>query len=161
MSTYKNNNVYICNLDQDIVKYNKQFKHSIIPNNFNLSVPINPTQTRYDSKIYPRFNSNINIPETVSLNCNLEPTKCTYYKNNIDTETTLHNSDIRNNHCKYNSYIPSIESDLYKLNIPYEKQKGVHDLLFRIPNFSSSCSVPDTETNPFLNFTREQRNKIN
>ena len=160
MKTF-NNNVYICNLDKEISRYNKQFRHTIIPCNFNLSVPLNPpAPSKYDGNIYKRCDVDATVPRPISLNCNGEPTKCSWFNDNVNTETELHNTHIRNNHCTYNSYIPSKESDLYKLNIPYEKQSGKHDLLFNIPNFSSSCTVPYTESNPFNNFTREDRNKF-
>ena len=68
--------------------------------------------------------------------------------------------ETKNNKCDYNNYRPSMESDMYKLNVPYYKQKGEHELLFQIPHFSSSCTAPTESLNPFNNFTREERNKF-
>jgi hypothetical protein len=156
MTGFRSNNVLICNLEDDVRKFNKQFQHTVEASNLNLSLSFAPHSLKYDEEIYKRESSK---SKTVNIESN-EPTKASVYNENIDKETTLKNQIIKNNECNYNTYVPSMDSDLYKLNVAYHKQKGNHDLLFEIPNFSSSCTVPTTSArmNPFNNFTREQRN---
>jgi hypothetical protein len=153
-----NNNIYYCYINDDVEKFNKQFQHSIVPSNTALSVNEIPTKaTKYDDEQYTRGNGNI-TPLKDSYNKNTRPA---VYSSNINKESMLHNTVVKNNNCNYNGYTPSTQSDLYTLNVPYHKQHQQHDLLFKIPHFSSSCTPPIVNNlNAFNNFTRELRNKI-
>jgi hypothetical protein len=152
-----NNNIYYCHINDDVEKFNKQFQHSILPCSTTLSVNEIPKSTKYDDEQYSRGNGNI-TPLKDSINVNTKPLN---YCNNINKETILQCSVVKNNNCNYNAYIPSTQSDLYTLNVPYQKQHNKHDLLFTIPNFSSSCTPPVVNNlNAFNNFTREMRNQI-
>ena len=156
MSDIRSNKIFICNIDSDVNKYNKQFQHSILPSNTSMSINTRPESTKYDERVFKR---ECQTEPYVFMENNLN-TKPALYNESIHTETTLRNTVAKNNECNYNSYVPSTESDLYKLNVPYEKQYGKHDLLFEIPHFSSSCTAPVASAQAFNNFTREQRNIV-
>lgn len=156
MSDMRSNKIYICNIDNDVNKFNKQFQHSILPSNTSMSMSTRSESTKYDDRVFKR---ECQAEPYVFMENNLN-TKPALYNKNIHTETTLRNTVDKNNECNYNNYIPSTESDLYKLNVPYENQHGKHDLLFEIPHFSSSCTAPVINAQAFHNFTREQRNIV-
>lgn len=158
MTDFRSNNVLICNLEEDVRKFNKQFQHVVEPQGLNLSLSFSPESVKYDENTYQRGRGNI---KEYKVETN-EPTRASRFNDNIDQETTLKHQVMSVTDCNNNLYIPNTNSDMYRLNVPYHKQKGNHDLLFEIPNFSSSCSVPLTNgsLNPFNNFTREQRNQF-
>lgn len=152
-----NNNIYFCNIHEDVERFNKQFQHSILPSNTFLSINNIPTSTRNDNTVYNRSNETIK-PLKDTINVNTRPLN---YCNNINQETILHCSVIKNNNCNYNNYIPSTNSDLYTLNVPYQREHNKHDLLFNIPKYSSSCTPPVVNNlEAFNNHTRELRNKL-
>jgi hypothetical protein len=155
--SFINNNVYICNLDQEIIKHNKFFQHNIVPVNVGLSVGEFPRDTRFNETIYSREHE---IIPSLPLD-NSPLTRATLYNKNVDKESHLHNTVIKNNNSNVNSYIPSNKSDLYTLNVPYHKQSGKHDLLFQIPQFSNSCTAPVyVSSSPFNSSTRLERENI-
>lgn len=158
MSFINDNNVYLCNLDQDIIKHTKFFQYNIMPSDFSLSVNSNPTETRNNERVYNRNNEHITRPSN-----DYEPlTRATYFNNHVDKETILHNTVVKNNNPKVNSYIPNNNSDLYMLNVPSYKQKGRHELLFKTPIFSHSSTAPVQITQkPFLTSTRLERETTN
>jgi hypothetical protein len=155
MSYPKSNNIYICNLDRDVKRFDKQFHHSVTPSNMDMSISEVPTQTKYDNHIYTRGADIVNEVKNVDIN-----TSASQYAKNIRQETVLQSRILKNNDCNFNSYVPSKKSDLYTLNTSIKKEKGPHDLLFQIPNFSCSSTPPIITGNVFNNFTREERNSL-
>jgi hypothetical protein len=154
---FKSNNVYICHLEKDVKRFNKQFHHTVTPSNYNMSISEVPDNTKYSTVNYKRGVDTLEKRVPTSYNNN---TLATMYAESIDNETNLYNADVKNNADNFNSYVPNMNGDLYSLNTPYQKRSGPHDLLFDIPKFSSSCTPPVNDILPFNNFTREQRNNI-
>lgn len=152
------NNVYICNLDEEIIKHNKFFQHNIVPVDLGLSVSNFPSDTRFNEHVYNR--SHGNIPSMPVDNSPL--TRATLYNKNINKESHLHNTVIKNNNPNVNAYKPGLQSDMYTLNVPCNKHSGKHELLFEIPHFSNSCTPPVyISSRPFNSSTRLEREKNN
>jgi len=85
------------------------------------------------------------------------------YAQNIDTETMLRNQFYALQNASQSVYVPSSNSDLYKVNVPNGSQmeKTPYDLLFAQPTFDSAANnrwKPDNEigVDRFNNSTRTQ-----
>lgn len=64
------------------------------------------------------------------------------YAQNIDTETMLRNQFYALQNASQAAYVPSSNSDLYKVNVPNGSQmeKTPYDLLFAKPSFDSAAN---------------------
>lgn len=83
------------------------------------------------------------------------------YVNNIETEHKLRNQHFAlQRNCIQSTYIPSPESDLYKVQVDYKPSKQEHPLLFRKIRFEPKIhpNVENTEigNKQFFNHTRTQ-----
>ena len=155
MSNIGSNTVYICNIQDDVNKFNKQFEYNVVPSDYDMSVSFNSVPMKYDDTVYKRGGSVDQSKHVINVSTK---TKSVEYNNNINVETNLRNVKLTNNDTNLNNYLAKPDSNMYKLNVPYEQKKGKHDLLFEIPNFSNSAAPPVKDKFAFRNFTREQRN---
>ena len=86
------------------------------------------------------------------------------FLNNVDTESTLRNQFFGLQKSDQSVYIPSTNSDLYKVTVVSTPSEQTHPLLFERPVFSNSNAVCDSAigNDMFHNYTRTQlRNTIN
>ena len=154
MFKMRSNKIYICNIDSEAAKYQKQFELTMSSHNSNMHLSERGTDTRYDENAYKR-GVLLKQQELVQQ----KGTTADKQSQLVHTQTHLRNTMYRNDHEQFNSYKPSGKSDMYTLSTPIQPYDGHHGLLFEKPNFSSSCVPPVASIDPFHNFTREQRNK--
>ena len=79
MSDMRSNKIYICNIDNDVNKFNKQFQHSILPSNTSMSMSTRSESTKYDDRVFKR-------------ECQAEP--YVFMENNLNTKPALYNKNI-------------------------------------------------------------------
>jgi len=87
------------------------------------------------------------------------------YAANIETEMRLRNQYFALQHCDQNVYVPSTESDLYKVTVVSRPSEQPHPDLFAKPTFSNPSAYgslnPAIGKDLFYNNTRTQlRNTI-
>jgi len=153
MSTFRSNKVYICNIDDDVEKYAKQFDLTMMSPHSTMHLGERYIGTRYDERVYNR--GELLQQKQFNREANTAADK---FAQSIHTSSELRNTVIRNDSCHFNTYKPDQKSDMYTLSTPIQPYNGDHTLLFEKPNYSNSCTPPINTVAPFLNFTREQRN---
>lgn len=153
-----NNNVYICNLQNERDYYNKSFSLIMSPQLFkNQEKIFDCNNTRRDVHVYKR--GQYIEPCKQDVNTNLS--KFNQYQQNINGENDLVIPDILYPKDSNKKFKNNKESDLYKLNVPHKKNNIDKSLLFKLPPLSSNNVPPIPENHlSFFNFTREQRNPI-
>ena len=125
------------------------------------------TQTRFT--MFPALNAR--RPTSVSIESNYDYAAETNFTppiglrgppagfiNNVDTESTLRNQFFGLQKSDQSVYIPSTESDLYKVTIASRRMEQTHPLLFETPKFidtNAECAQ-NIGRDRFHNYTRTQ-----
>jgi hypothetical protein len=81
------------------------------------------------------------------------------FSNNVDTETILRNQTFAIQRANQQEYIPSSDSDLYKVTIVAKPSEQTHPLLFNRPSYSTTSMNNGSQPigkNTFFNHTRTQ-----
>jgi len=139
------------------------YPDSPLPPNFNTR----PVPTKYS--IFPMLNTR--MPANVSIDSNYDYAEETNFTppiglrgppagfiNNVDTESTLRNQFFGLQKSDQSVYIPSTESDLYKVTIASRRMEQTHPLLFETPKFidtNAECAQ-NIGRDRFHNYTRTQ-----
>ena len=143
----------------------RHFADSPLEPNFNpRSVPTKYSHFPIINRRKPIQESAIQYPN-YHLNANFNPGSArappSGFINNVDTETFLRNQFFANQHgCDQNVYVPSSNSDLYKISIVSRPSVQPHEDLFEQPQFSQTPhpNLVDTQigNDKFFNHTRTQ-----
>ena len=130
-----------------------------------------PTKYAFFPALNTRMPANIPIDSNYdyALESNFTPpvgykAPPTGFMNKVDTESTLRNQFFALQKSEQSVYIPSTDSDLYKVTVVSTPTEQTHPLLFERPVFNNSNAVFNSAigNDRFHNYTRTQlRNTMN
>lgn len=124
-----------------------------------ISLDVRPVQTKYTTMQINDERPHVNTPhdnrKLYNVNNDFLPVAygapANTFLTNIDQESILRNQFFALQKCNQKEYVPSSNSDLYKVEVVGRKENNAHSLLFNQDSFKSSNSKLNFKDNKMFN----------
>ena len=124
-----------------------------------ISLDVRPAQTKYTTMQINDERPHVNTPhdnrKLYNVNNDFLPVAygapANTFLTNIDQESILRNQFFALQKCNQKEYVPSSNSDLYKVEVVGRKENNAHSLLFNQDSFKSSNSKLNFKDNKMFN----------
>jgi hypothetical protein len=145
--------------DRNLPSYNLQPQFSMRPVSTKYSLmPI--MDQRITSEVPIKINPTYNIGKIFNPGNRQAPWDG--YATNVDVETILRNQTFALQKADKSYYVPSSDSDLYKITAVGRYEEQTHQALFEIPTLSNfNPNTMNIANNLFHNSTRQQTKAVN
>jgi len=161
--------VYYCNMDRVQQLSNRIYERNIPSEPLKPDISPRPEQTKFTilGKTPPPLPESLKPCSAERSYPNYEPSKIFYpgdaqapwygFASNINTESSLRNQFFALQKCDQSNYVPSSQSDLYKVKVTSQPMPQPFPDLFRKPEFSphqpNTCNIAG---DLFHNHTHQQ-----